>query len=68
VLHFGHHVREEEHLAIAGAGDEGHFLALVDDLEAKIVHRFLAAHVKETILLWVAWSMERVGESVLGKC
>jgi hypothetical protein len=28
VIHLRHHVCEKEHLAIAGAGNEGHFLAL----------------------------------------
>ena len=59
VLHLGHHVSEEEHLAIAGAGDEGHFLALVHDLEAEIAHSILAAHVFE--ILFPTLAVGRIG-------
>jgi hypothetical protein len=41
---FESHVGQEEHLAVAGAGDEGKFLAVVHDLEARVAHPVLAAH------------------------
>ena len=44
VVHLRRHVGEEKHLAVAGAGDEGEFLAVVHDLEARVAHAVLAAH------------------------
>ena len=45
MLHFAEHVCQEQHLAVAGAGDQRIFgvVGVVDD-EAGIVHVLFAAH------------------------
>ena len=60
VVHLRRHVGEEEHLAVAGAGDEGEFLALVHDLEARVAHAVLAAHGFEVLL--PALAVGRIGQ------
>ena len=60
VVHLRGHVGQEEQLAVAGAGDEGQFLALVHHLEARVAHTVLAAHRFEVFL--PALAVGRVGE------
>ena len=60
VVHLRRHVGEEEHLAVAGPGDEGEFLALVHHLEARVAHPVLAAHRFQVLL--PALPVGRVGE------
>ena len=43
VVHLRGHVGEEEHLAVAGAGDQRQLFTLVHDLEARVAHAVLAA-------------------------
>ena len=59
-VHLRRHVGEEEHLPVAGAGDERQFLALVHHLEARVAHAVLAAHRFEVLL--PALAVGRVGE------
>ena len=59
-VHLRRHVGEEEHLAVAGAGDEREFLALVHHLEARVAHAVLAAHRFEVLL--PALAVGRIGE------
>jgi hypothetical protein len=59
-VHLRRHVGEEEHLAVAGAGDQRQLLALVHDLEARVAHAVLAAHRLEVLL--PALAVGRVGE------
>ena len=49
-IHLRRHVGEEEHLTVAGAGDERQLLALVHELETRIAHSVLAAHRFEVFL------------------
>ena len=60
VVHLRGHVGEEEHLAVAGAGDERQLLALVHHLEARVAHAVLAAHRLEVLL--PALAVGRIGE------
>ena len=60
VVHLRRHVGEEEHLPVAGAGDEGELLAVVHDLEARVAHAVLAAHRFEVLL--PALAVGRIGE------
>ena len=59
-VHLRRHVGEEEHLAVAGAGDERQLLALVHHLEARVAHPVLAAHRFEVLL--PALPVRRIGE------
>ena len=59
-VHLRRHVGEEEHLPVAGAGDERQLLALVHDLEARVAHAVLAAHRLEVLL--PALPVGRIGE------
>jgi hypothetical protein len=60
VVHLRRHVHQEQHLAVAGAGDERQLLAGVHDLEARVAHAVLAAHGLEVLL--PALAVGRVGE------
>ena len=60
MVHLRRHIGEEEQLAVAGAGDERKFLALVHDLEARVAHPVLAAHGLKVLL--PALAVGRVGE------
>ena len=60
LVHLRGHVGQEEHLPVAGAGDERQLLALVHDLEARVAHAVLAAHRLEVLL--PALAVGRVGE------
>ena len=57
LVHLRGRVGEEEHLAVAGAGDERQLLALVHDLESRVAHTVLTAHRLEVLLpaLAVGW-------------
>ena len=61
MLHFAEHVCQEQHLAVAGAGDQRIFrvVGVVDD-EAGIVHVLFAAHAFKVGL--PAFAVGRVGE------
>jgi len=60
-LHLGELVRQEEHLAVAAAGDEGVLrVVAVLDQEPGIAHVLLAAHAREVRL--PALAVGRVGE------
>ena len=59
-VHLRRHVGEEEHLAVAGAGDERQLFALVHHLEARVAHAVLAAHRLEVLL--PALPVGRIGE------
>jgi hypothetical protein len=59
-VHLRGHVGEEEHLPVAGAGDERELLALVHDLEARVAHAVLAAHGFQVLL--PALAVGRIGE------
>ena len=57
VVHLGRHVRQEQHLAVAGTGDEGIVgFARMTDLETPVAHPVLAAHVFQvffpTLAVW----------------
>ena len=61
VLHLGEHVGQEEHLAVAGAGDERVLrIARVLDDEARVLDAVLAAHPLEVAL--PALAVGRIGE------
>ena len=61
LLHLGELVGEEEHLAVAGAGDQGVLgIAGVLDEEARVAHVLLAAHALQVGL--PALAVGRVGE------
>jgi len=61
VLHLARHVGQEEHLAVAGAGDERELgVARVLDDEARVLQAVLAAHAFEVAL--PALAVGRVGE------
>ena len=61
LLHLGEFVGEEEHLAVAGAGDQGvRGIAGVLDDEARVAHVLLAAHALQVGL--PALAVGRVGE------
>ena len=59
-VHLRRHVGQEEHLPVAGAGDEREFLALVHHLEARVAHPVFAAHRFEVLL--PALPIRRIGE------
>ena len=61
LLHLGELVGEEQHLAVAGAGDQGVFrIAAMLDHEAWVAHVLLSAHVLKVGL--PALAVGRVGE------
>ena len=61
VLHLGQQVGKEQHLAVAGAGNERIFrIAGMRDDEARIFHAVLAAHAFEVAL--PALAIGRIGE------
>ena len=58
VIHLRRHVGEKKQLAVAGSGDEGKFLAVVHDLETRVAHGFLAAHLLQ--IFFPAFAVGRI--------
>ena len=59
-VHLRRHVGQEEHLAVAGAGDKRKLFAVVHHLEARVAHPVLAAHCLKVLL--PALPVRRIGE------